>query len=188
MRWEGCHPPRPLCDAIGCWVGSCDRCVLLHLMCHLPLRPHWRMFCGAQRVHLMIPREGMVGRRRQDGVSMHGKCNIFYSGASLQGTSWVHCPLFRGCPLLRGNKCTITMGMESTCPLFRGCPRRHSPFLHLEELGVLEIAGTPWTLYTPLHPGGQYSPCRDSHPKWPPESDESHQYCKMSTIRSMHDR
>ena len=76
MRWEGCRPPRPLCDAIGCWVGSCDRCVLLHLMCHLPLRPHWRMFCGAQRVHLMIPREGMVGRRSQDGVSMHGRCKI----------------------------------------------------------------------------------------------------------------
>ena len=60
---------------------------------------------------------------------------------------WVLCPLWRGCPLLRGNKCTITMGSGTLwsevvlfsevtnvlslweveisgqlVPLFRGCP------------------------------------------------------------------
>ena len=32
------------------------------------------------------------------------------------------CPFFRGRPLLRGNKCTITMRKGFPCPFFRGCP------------------------------------------------------------------
>ena len=41
------------------------------------------------------------------------------------GGGGVSCPLFRGCPLLGGNKYTITMGSiggpRASRPLFRGC-------------------------------------------------------------------
>ena len=44
----------------------------------------------------------------------------------------------RGCPLLRGNKCTVTRVVETrTCHLFRGCPL----FVHCQRFHSIDFSG-----------------------------------------------
>ena len=47
---------------------------------------------------------------------------LFSEVTNVLVTMGSECPLFRGCPLLRDNKCTSHCTMGSECPLFRGCP------------------------------------------------------------------
>ena len=62
--------------------------------------------------------QGMSGRDMLDASRTSGELKLM----PLIGTSWgwILCPLKRGCPLLGGDKCTITMGSGRGCPLLGG--------------------------------------------------------------------